>query len=103
MNADTMFLARVWCIRRLDPVAIARMVVVMAVLLAAACAIAAEVPAAIAPQPIISRGVPAYASSRWLFSQASMFVSLTVPTMPISGGRPTRATSPASTTTMSPW
>jgi len=63
MRANAMSVAGAWGIRRFDSVAIARMVAVMAVLLAAACAIAAEVPAAIAPQPIISRGVPAYASA----------------------------------------
>ena len=63
MHANTISVAGVPGIRRSDSVAVARVAVAMAVLLAAACAIAAEAPAAIAPQPIISRSVPAYASA----------------------------------------
>ena len=62
-KANTASVAGASGIRRFDSVAIAHMLAVTAVLLAAACATAAEVPAAIAPQPIISRGVPAYASA----------------------------------------
>ncbi len=63
MRANTISVAGVPGIRRSDSVAVARLSVAMVVLLAAACAIAADVPAAIAPQPIISRSVPAFASA----------------------------------------
>ncbi len=61
--ANMMPVAGAGGIRRFDSLAVAGIGVVTVAVLAAACAVAADVPAAIAPQPIISRGVPAYASS----------------------------------------